>query len=178
MIDQFEIDLMPISIKKQMHTMRRVSFYTIGCIFTSFVAMLLLDIFHDITAAIVFLLLLLFIAVPWLLPGLRFNKTSQSSVRFTSDFIQLLDKRGNCWRSIDYNTISDVRTEDISGFFYGENQDMYHNKYICIFLNESTDIPPVPFAKLFTAEDFIMFGYHPEAHRWIQQKLRKAKKTD
>lgn len=174
MIDQLELDLIPYSIKQQMKTMRRVSFYTVGCIFVLYIAMLLYGIFHDMVAAITLLLLLLLITVPWLLPGFRFDKINQSRVCLMTDCIRILDKSGNCWRTIDYSTISDVREEDISGFFYGENKNLYREKYICVYLNELTEIPSVSFAKLFAEKDFIMFSYRPEALQWIQQKLSKT----
>lgn len=173
MIDQLELDLIPYSINKQMKTMRYIGFYTVGCIFAVYIAMLLCGIFHDMVAAITLLLLLLLITVPWLLPGLRFDKINQSRVCLMSDCIRILDKSGNCWRTIDYSTISDVREEDISGFFYGENKNLYREKYICVYLNGLAEMPCVPFARLFAEKDFIMFSYQLEALQWIQQKLSK-----
>lgn len=162
MIDQFEFDLMPISIKMQMRTIRKVGFFLVGCLFTLYITVSLLGVFRNMFTAVTFFLMLLLVIVPVLLPGLRYDKISQSRIYFGADYIRIIDKKGKCWRAVEYSTISDVRTEYISGFFYGENKDMFRNKYICIFLNGLTDIPPVPFARLFTENDFILFAYHPK----------------
>lgn len=170
MVDNIEIDLMPIGIKKQMRMIKRVSTCAEVCVITLLVVMWAAGFFHDLITGTVFTLILLLITTPLLLPGLMFDKVSQSRVYFAADQLHILDKRGKCWRVIAYDTITAVRVDEISGFFYGHNKDMFRNKYVCVFLNGATTIPDVSFAKLFTERDFIMFGYHAEALQRLLQK--------
>ena len=170
MVKHEEIDLMPLGIKNQMRTIKKVSIYTEVCAFALLVVMWAAGFFHDLVTGAVFSLVLLLITTPLLLPGYMFDKVSQSKVRFTVDKIYILDKKGACWRSIDYRSITAVRVEEISGFFYGHNKDMFRNKYVCIFLNGLTTIPNVSFAKLFAEDNFIMFGYNAEALNWVYEK--------
>lgn len=170
MVDYKEIDLMPIGIKNQMRMIKRVSTCTEVCAITLLVVMWAAGFFHDLVTGAVFSLILLLITTPLLLPGFMFDKVSQSTVCFVADHIHILDKKGVRWRSIDCNTITAVRVEEISGFFYGHNKDMFRNKYVCVFLNGATTIPNVSFSNLFTEKDFIMFGYHAEALQWLLQK--------
>lgn len=170
MVDYVEIDLMPIGIKNQMRMIKKVSTCTVMCTFALLVFMWMFGFFHDLETGIIFSSAFLLVTTPLLLPGFMFDKVSQSRVSFTTDQIHILDKRGACWRSIDYSTITDVRVEEISGFFYGHNKDMFRNKYVCIFLNGVTNIPNVPYKNLFTEKEFIMFGYHADALQWLLQK--------
>jgi hypothetical protein len=169
-MEQIEVDLVPISIKEQIRTIKIVSYYTVGCLAVLLITMMILGFFQDTFTAIALSVIMFLVAIPLLLPGLMFEKTSQSRICFMSNQICIVDTKGKCWRSVDYNTISDLRIEDITGFFYGGNKHLYRNKYICIFLNGATEIPSVPFAKLFTEKNIIMFGYHPDALKWLQQK--------
>lgn len=170
MVECKEIDLIPRGIKNQIKTINRVSICTEVCAIILLAVMWVAGFFHDFETGIIFSSIFLLITTPLLLPGFMFNKVSQSSVSFASDQIRILDKRGVCWRSIDYNIITDVRVEEISGFFYGHNKDMFRNKYVCIFLNGETNIPNVPYKNLFAEKDFIMFGYHADALQWLLQK--------
>ena len=170
MVECKEIDLIPIDLKNQIKMIKGVSICTEVCAITLLAVMWVVGFFHDFETGIIFSSAFLLVTTPLLLPGFMFNKVSQSSVSFVSDQIRILDKRGVCWRLIDYNTITDVRVEEISGFFYGHNKDMFRNKYVCIFLNGATNIPNVPYKNLFTEKDFIMFGYHADALQWLLQK--------
>ena len=179
MLDYEKFDLMPISIKNQMSMIKRVSTYAEVCTIILLLTMWAVGLFHDYLTGMLLSLILLSITTPLLLPGFIYDKVSQSMVCFVSDHIHILDKKGVCWRSIDCSTITAVCVEEISGFFYGHNKDMYRNKYVCIFLNGVRTIPNVSFAKLFTEKDFIMFGYHPEVlQRLIQKYPQLGSKYD
>ena len=175
-MDGKEIDLIPIGIKNQIRMIKRVSTYAEVCAIALLVVLWLAGFFRDYITGLVFSIILLSITTPLLLPGYMFDKVSQSTVRFTADHIHIIDKKGVCWRSIDCNTITTVCTKEISGFFYGQNKDMFRNNYVCIFLNGKTTIPNVPYAKLFTEKDFIMFAYHAEALQWLLQEYPKKDK--
>lgn len=170
MADYIEIDLMPIGIKNQMRVIKKVGTCAVMFAFALSAVMWATGYYYDVLTGIVFSLVLFLIAIPLLLPGLKFDKVSQSKVRFTADQIRILDKKGTCWRTIDYCIITDVHIEEISGFFYGANKDMFRNKYVCLFLNGSINKPDAPFAKLFTEKDFVMFGYNAEALQQVYQK--------
>lgn len=169
-MDYIEVDLMPIGIKKQMRTIKIVGSCAEIAVFAFLIVLWTSRSFHDIPIGIIFSSAVLLITTPLLLPGFMFDKVSQSTVRFSEEGLSILDKKGVCWRSICYGAITDVRIENVSGFFYGHNKDMFQYQYVCLFLNGSTDIPHVSFAKLFNERDLIMFGYHAEALHWIRQK--------
>ena len=118
--------------------------------------------FKDLTTGIIFTSILLLITTPLMIPGFLFEKISQSTVRFAEDRIQVLDKKGICWRTIFYREITNVRIEEVSGFFYGQNQNLFRNTYICIFLNRSTSIPDVSFSKLFTVKTLLCLDIMPK----------------
>lgn len=170
MVDCKEIDLMPIGIKNYMRTIKKVSLCVAIGTFALIFVMWVAGFFHDPETGIKFSSALLLIVIPLQVPGFMFEKVSQSKVYFGDDSIRILDKRGTCWRSIDYNSITAVHEKEIWGFFYGSNKDMWRNKYVCIFLNGLTTIPNVSFAKLFAEKDYIMFGYNAEALHWVYQK--------
>ena len=169
MVDYFETTLVPVSIKKLMTTIKRVGV----CAEIFAIALVIIlgatGFFSDLTTVILFSVLIHLLIAPVLIPGFLYDKVSQSTVCLTESRMQILDKNRNCWRTIDYHDITAVRTEEISGFFYGKNKEMYHSSYICVFLNGSTTIPDVSFAKLFSYEEFVMFAYNPDALARIQQ---------
>lgn len=172
-LECMEINLMPIGLKKQMNTIKKVSICAeIGVVFL-LLLMGVAGFFKNSTTGIIFSFILLLITTPLMIPGFMFEKISQSTVRFTKEQIQILDKKGMCWRTIFYRDITDVRIEVVSGFFYGQNQHMFRNTYICVFLNGLTSIPDVSFSKLFTDKDFIMLGYHAEAFYQLQHELQQ-----
>ena len=82
----------------------------------------------------------------------------------------ICDKSGACWRTIKYSAITAINVQEISGFFYGQNKDMFRSKYVCVYLNGATNVPDVSFEKLFLQKDFFMFSYNLDALRWLQQK--------
>ena len=169
MVDYFETTLVPVGIKKLMKTIRTVGICTEIFVIVLVIVLGVTRRFSDLAAGILFSVLIHLLIAPVLIPGFLYDKVSQSTVCLTESRMQILDKSGNCWRTIDYHVITAVRTEEISGFFYGKNKEMYHSSYICVFLNGSTTIPDVSFAKLFSHEEFFMFAYHPDALARIQQ---------
>lgn len=173
-MDGKEIDLIPIGIKNQIRMIKIVSTCTELCAITLLVIMCATGFFRDLITGLVFSFVLLVITTPLLIPGYVFDKISQSTVRFSAEHIYILDKKGRCWRTIDCSVITAVSEKEITGFFYGKNKDTFRNKYVCIFLNGTTNIPDVPYKKLFNQKDFIMFAYHAEALQWLLQKEKKT----
>ena len=176
MEDFLEISLMPINIKKLMCTVRKLCICVAVGTFTLLSFMWVVGVFDSYKTGIACSLLFLLVNIPILRPGIAFDKVSQSTVRFFSHQMCLFDKRGRCWRIVNYKEITDVRVEDVSGFFYGQNQDRVKDKYVCVFLNGSMDIPNVPYRHLFNEEDFIMFGYNDQAIHWLCQNLKRIEK--
>ena len=168
-VDHLEIDLLPVGIKRQMRMVKKVAIYAQTCVVFALVVMWSTGVFRNSFTGIVVSIALLLVITPLLLPGFWYEKVSQSTVRLEADRIEILDKKGVCWRTIYGSQIVSVRVEDVSGFFYGSNKHLYHNKYICVFLGESEKIPEVSFARLFSETGFVMFGYHAEALHWIYQ---------
>ena len=103
MVDFLEINLMPIGIKKLMSVVRRISICTVVCMFAFLIYIWGAGVFDCFVTGIGCSLLFLFVIIPILRPGIVFDKVSQSTVRFVADQMYLLDKKGRCWRTIDYN---------------------------------------------------------------------------
>lgn len=125
------------------------------------------DIFSAFFSSAVFLLIMPFA----LIPCLRHYKVSQSSVEILSDRIKVLDKRGVCCREIHFDTINRIRVESIAGFFYGQDRNQSEHKYICIFLNDCTQIPNAEYDKLFKHKDFFMLYYSEDALDFLSCKF-------
>ena len=170
-MNNLEIDLMPAYIKQLMRAIKNVSICAELGAFMLSAVMGALGFFHDVATGCIFSLILLLITTPLLAPGFIFEKVSQSTVRLTDDRIYIIDRKGKCWRTIDYSAITTMRIEEIAGFFYGQNKMLHRNKYICFFLNGSTEIPNVSFAKLFTDKDFFMLGYREKVWTYIYDKF-------
>ena len=165
-----ETDLLPFYIKIIMKWYRRMMLLIEASIVVAMIVLWGFGACNWITATVLIFMFLL-ILVPYSLPLLIYNKTSQSTLHFAADQIRVLDKKKNCWRVIDYSSITDIRAEEITGFFYGPERNHVRYKYVCVFLNGLKDVPDVSFGKLFTHKDFIMFGYDDEALKWIQKKV-------
>lgn len=119
--------------------------------------------FKDIFSAVFFSAVFLLILPLALIPCLWHYKTSQSSVEILQDRIQVLDKRGVCWREIHFDTINSMEVESISGFFYGQDRHLAKHKYICVFLHGCTKIPDAAYSKLFMLKDFFILYYTEDA---------------
>lgn len=173
MNDYIEIDLLPKSIKSQMQAIKMVSFCVTISAVTFLIALWCFGCFDTTTTGILFSIMILCVFIPMLLPSILYYKTSQSSLIITDDHIYIRDKKGNCLRTINCNTITDIRVEEISDFFYGRNRHTFRFEYVCLFLNGNTQIPDVSFSKLFFEKDFIMFGYDEVAFDMIKFILAK-----
>ena len=162
------VDLVPT--KRLMRTAKNMGISVVIVTVILLLLMHLRGITEDLATSIALSFMSLMITLPIPIPGLIHDRVSQSVVRFDTSQIQVLDKRGTCWRSIDYNAITAVQVRDVSGFFYGEDKDKFCSKYVCVFLGGTTTIPDDSYAKLFKNPDFFMFGYHPEAVEILRQK--------
>lgn len=173
MKDYIEINLLPVGIKLLMSLLKKIAICAEIFILIILVALWCGGCFDTTTTGIVISMMLHLITLPMLILGLAFNKTSQSTVKITEELISVYDKKGNCWRTILPNTITDIRIEEISDFFYGRNRHTFRFEYVCLFLNGNTQIPDVSFSKLFFEKDFIMFGYDEVAFDMIKFILAK-----
>ena len=117
----------------------------------------------------VFSIMLLMFA-PLMIPYCIYDKVCQSSVEITPDSIHALDRKGHCWRTISFESVTDIQTKEISGYFYGENRYEVKEKYICFFLNGSTCIPDVSYNKLFRHKDFFLISYQEEIVDYLKRQ--------
>lgn len=166
-----ETTLVPHAMKKLMHRVRIIGIVAVILAIVLILIFVLSGTFLNLTDGIYFSLVWMLCTVPLVLPGLLYDKVSQSIIQFTDDQVRILDKKGKCWRTIDYGTITIVQVEEVAGFFYGRDKDKCICKYVCVYLNGTTTIPDCSFKKLFSHEDFIMFGYDCDALRYFQQRL-------
>lgn len=158
-----EINLVPLYFKKIMRAIKIVTIIVELIFILVLCVMGLIGMFSDITTAILFCSLFLMFPSLMLIPGFLYEKVSQSTVDFSYDRIRVFDKHGHCWREIVYDLITDVKVEEIYGFFYGKNKENISNAYTCFFLNGETKIPEVSYAKLFTQKKFFMISYSKES---------------
>lgn len=164
-----KVNLVPLRFKKVMWTVRKIAI--IGEVLTALLLLIIgvLGIFADTITAIVFSLSCLSITALLMIPGFLYEKISQSNVEFTADKLRVLDRHGNCWREISYDSITAIRIDEIAGFFYGKDRDMNIEKYICFFFNDTSVIPDIPYTKLFKSKDFFVVGYQEDALDLIKQ---------
>ena len=146
MVDYFETTLVPVGIKKLMKTIRTVGICTEIFVIVLVIVLGVTRRFSDLAAGILFSVLIHLLIAPVLIPGLLFDKVSQSTVCLTESRMQILDKSGNCWRTIDYRDITDVRdvnlsvslekVEDGIKVVFGEKSDFGFPALLSIHLNE------------------------------------------
>lgn len=172
-------DLVPPAFKSVMKMSVKVGFFCEVAFLIGLVIACVTGISKDMFSAIIFSILFLSIVPLALIPCLRHYRVSQSSVEFSYDCIRVLDRKGVCWRKIPYNTISNISTESISGFFYGEDRHYTSHTYICVFLNGQIGIPEVSYDKLFAHKDFFMLHYEDSALTMLSNRclLYSTQKT-
>lgn len=163
------VNLVPLRFKKVMWTVRKIAI--IGEVLTALLLLIIgvLGIFADAITAIVFSVLCLSITTLLMIPGFLYEKISQSNVKFTADKLRVLDRHGNCWREISYDSITTIRIDEIAGFFYGKDREMNIEKYICFFFNGTSEIPDIPYSKLYKSKDFFIVGYQENVLDLIKQ---------
>lgn len=123
--------------------------------------------FANWPSAILYSSIVLAVASLGLLPGLLYDRISQSTVLLSSNKLFVLDKRGRCWRCVEYSSISKITSEDVPGFFYGKDKCECVNKYICIYIDGQETIPEVSYAKLFRHNGFLLFSFQQRAMDYI-----------
>lgn len=138
---------------------RNVAIVAVGFTIILLLIMYAVGIFPDTTTAVLFSVGIMPIPAILLIPGLLYEKISQSTVEFEVNRIKVFDRCGRCWREISYSSITDIRINEVTGYFYGTNKHLFCEKHICFFLNDATDMPDVSYAKLFKNPSFFMIGY-------------------
>lgn len=101
------------------------------------------------------------------------KKAIRSKVNLTEKTIKVISEKGECWREIPYSFITEIRVEEIEGWFYGFNQELYRHKYICLFMNNNSEIPIESYKKMFLQKDFFMIAYSEELLDNLQKFLIK-----
>ncbi len=170
-MEYFEINLVQTGIKKLINTKM-----IIGVCFDVILVVIYYflfgasGLFDDLKMAIGFSIFGIALLAANLTP-FHSSKVSQSTIRFYDNHVSILDKKGNCWRSINYSEITSIQTREVEGFFYGVGKDDVVNKYICVFLNGINEIPNISYKKLFTHKDFFMFFYNEEAYQYLYERI-------
>ncbi|MBE6748837.1 MAG: hypothetical protein E7557_06360 [Ruminococcaceae bacterium] len=171
-----KFDVMPIGIKSFIRIRKKV------CIFAEFfsilwvIAMVATGLIRNLSDCVAFFVALQIVMMIMVTPWIFYCKLSQSILIFLEDHLNVCYENGKCWRTIKYSEITDVRVKEVPGFFYGENQNMEKNNYICIFLNGTTDIPDNSFAKLFKEENFFMFAFQEQALLELEAAIKRQSK--
>ena len=113
-----EISLMPINIKRLMRIVRKLCVCVSVCVLIFLSFMWISGVFDSFETGMVCSLLFLLTSIPILRPGVVYDKVSQSTVRFLTNQMCLLDKQGRCWRIIRYkeNTACCLITEIFCDF--------------------------------------------------------------
>ena len=134
------------------------------------ISMGIAGIFADAFTAIFFSFVFLSIIPLAAIPCMRHYKTSQSSVVVTDECIRVVDRTGDCWREIPYDTINRIGVETIPGFFYGQDRHRAMHAYICVYLNSCTKVPDVTYAEHFMHKDFFMVYYQEDLMNVLSPK--------
>ena len=96
----------------------------------------------------------------WFIKVFPKEKVSQSYVTFASDRIRVFNKRGRCWREIPFSTITNIKEEFLQGFFYGNHPNEKNIKYLCFFLNGTTQKPlHLSYYHMFEDKSFFMITW-------------------
>ena len=104
----------------------------------------------------------------WITKVLPKEKISQSYVTFTFDRIKVFDRRGRCWREIPFSSITNVRGEVLQGYFYGSPSNEKGIKYICFYLDGSTQKPShLSYYRIFEDERFFMIAWTESLHKHV-----------
>lgn len=163
------MNLVPKNYKNVIKIINKIS---IICIVMTliFIPALTLGVLKDIESFIIFFVFFISTFVVLSIPGFRYDRVSQSIVCLTDDGIQAVDKKGRCWRFIDYRSISMIKKQELVGFFYGFRKDEGAYDYICIYLNGNIQIPDVAYSKLYNQNDFFLISYDKELYKKLLNK--------
>lgn len=162
-----ETKLVPAGFSELIKTIRKVGAFSFLGTIVLFLLVLWLGFFKPIATSAAFFAVMLWVDAIVLMPGLLFGRVSQSTVFLSGDTIRFVSERGVCWRQIDYNAITDIRVEEVPGFFYGRYKKQFRSKYICLFLNNLSVIPEVSYVKLYKHDSFTMIGYSKEVADYL-----------
>ena len=111
-----------------------------------------------------------------MIPGFIYYKTSHSKIRILDNQIQVIGPKGDCWRSIKFEDITNVKVEKIEDFFYGQYRHEFVFDYICIYLNNSTEKPIVSYNRTFRDKNFFMINYDEELFEVIKSRVNRMDK--
>jgi len=131
---------------------------------------------EDLTGISLFPLFIIIFSIPAcviIYPLLRYGKLSQSTLTIREECIEIRDKKGICLKQIPFDSITEIRREQIYGELFGEKKDECHGVYLCFFLNGNTEVPDVPFHKLFLHQNFTMVYYEEENLPLFSDSLRQ-----
>ena len=159
----------PTAMRNTIRTTQRVAIYTVFANVLLLLFAIFTGAFPDVFTGLFLSVVSLSITTSLLIPGLKYGKISMSEVHFSGNEMQIFSARGMCWRTVSYEAITAITVENVQGFFYGRNHDLWKNDFICIFLNGTQSMPEVSFKKKFTSKEFIMIAYCPEVMNLLQQ---------
>lgn len=112
----------------------------------------------------------------WIIKVFPKEKVSQSYAIFASDRIQVFNKLGRCWREIPFSTITNIREEFLQGFFYGNHPNEKNVKYICIYLNGTTQKPMhLSYYHMFEDKNFFMIAWTERLGEQVESLVNQDK---
>ena len=176
-MDCIKTDLMPIGIKNFMRVKKRITIIAVILSIVWVIVMMLSGFIRDLSSLVIFCVVLQIVILIMVTPWSFYYKLSQSILIFREDYLNICYENGRCWRTIKYSEITDVRVKQISGFFHGEDKATVKNNYVCIFLNDISDIPNTSFAKLFKEENFFMFAFQEQALLELEAAIKRQSKN-
>lgn len=155
-----KINLLPCKINYVMQVRKRIIlvFDIILCLIL--IAACIFNVYADIVSAIS--ISLIFIGIMFIVsyPSFRHEKVGQSSAELTEDRILIASQKGKVWREILLDSITTVEVDTISGFFWGQYKEDVKLKYICLYLNGTTERPFIfSYKEWFRQKDFMIIGY-------------------
>lgn len=155
-----KINLLPYKINYVMQVRKRIVlvFDIILCLI--FMAACISDVHAKTSITIAILPFFIFIVFIVSYPSFRHEKVGQSSAELTENRILIASQKGKVWREILLDSITTVEVDTISGFFWGQYKEDVKLKYICLYLNGTTERPFIfSYKEWFRQKDFMIIGY-------------------
>lgn len=117
--------------------------------------------------------LFLYIIVNLLWRYFYYKKIVFSKICFQNEKIEVLDHKGNIWRSFQYAEIKKIKVIEINGMFHGFNGISTRAKYIVFFFNRCEELPENSFKAKFRSDDYFPILYREEIWNLLRDKMRK-----
>lgn len=117
--------------------------------------------------------LFLYIIVNLLWRYFYYKKIVFFKICFQNEIIEVLDHKGNIWRTFPYSQITKIKVREINGMFHGFNGISTRAEYIVFFFNHCEELPENSFKAKFKSDDYFPILYREEIWVFLCDKMRR-----